>query len=471
MLILLILPLVSTVAVSRSTGQAEEVVSAAVPADLDQSLRSAFSGLGAMVRIALANVPHGPTVGEPSDDDLGSEGATDVSLSFHTRSSFEALAERSSPSGGAEATVSDGTTAGDGATDDGAAGDGAAGDGMDPEETIDPEMARLRDRIRKALTIYYARPTNSGERSPWGIMHAIVAFGVDTQILRGGPNGPPVTGVGWLCYNGRGRGQQLFYPSGDRFGLHKGPGVQGHDGQLLAILAQSHVMVDYPIRVAGKQFTVADLVEYEKGNCLSGTELTFTLIGLVHYLDTDATWKNERGQVWSIQRLIREELARPIRGAPCGGSHRLMGLSYAVAKRARRGEPMVGQFRRAKIYLRDYQRYTFGLQNRDGSFSTEWFRGRGNRADEDRKLQTTGHVLEWMVFSLPDEERTDPRIVRAVSFTTDLLLQEQNRDWKIGPLGHALRALVLYNTLVFSGTSDDFRMPRRPVRQVLSNRR
>ena len=37
-------------------------------------------------------------------------------------------------------------------------------------------------------------------------------------------------------------------------------GVQGHYGQFLAILAQSHLKPNYPMYVGGKQFTLAAMV-------------------------------------------------------------------------------------------------------------------------------------------------------------------------------------------------------------------
>jgi hypothetical protein len=314
----------------------------------------------------------------------------------------------------------------------------------------------LRDRIRRVLSDYYAKQLNTRDDSPWSIMHATLAFGVDTQIRRGGPRGAPVTSVGWLCYNRAARGQRLFFSSGTGFAVRGGPGVQGHNGQLVAILAQSRVMSDYAIQVDGQDFTIADLVDYEKQHCVPKTELTFRLIGLAHYLDSDAAWQVTNGQQWSIPRLIREEMALPIRGATCGGTHRLMGLSYAVHMRAKRGEPIDGDYRRALLYTQKYQRYAFKLQNRDGSFSTEWFRGRGDRPDTDRKLTTSGHIFEWLVFSLPQRDLANPKMVRGAYLLTNLLLREPDRDWQIGALGHALHALVLYDKRRFGGTVADY---------------
>ena len=117
---------------------------------------------------------------------------------------------------------------------------------------------------------------------------------------------------------------------------------------------------------------------------------------------------------------------------------------------------MDGQWWRAEKYISDYQAYTMTLQNRDGSFSSDWFRQRANSGDMERGVQTTGHILEWLVFSLPEEDLYDPRIVRSVSYLTQTLLRHPRHDWPAGPKGHAIRALRLYYERVFEqvGSSD-----------------
>jgi hypothetical protein len=311
------------------------------------------------------------------------------------------------------------------------------------------EQLALRDQIRQTLAHYYHRPVNARDHSPWEAFHWVIAYNVDAQIYTRGPGGETANAVAWLCYNYPCAGQRLL--SLDR-GLpvaKYGVGLEGHPSQFLAILAQSRVMIDYPLRVNGRQFTVADLVESSKLACDSKKELTFQLIALSHYLDLDATWKNRSGQTWSIPRLIREEIASPIRGSACGGTHRLMGLTYCVKKRQQRGQPIDGEYLRAKTYVDDYINFTLRMQNPDGSFSTEWFAGRGARPDVDRRIQTTGHILEWMVFAANDEQLHDRQIVGAVDYLSKTLLAGKTRDWKIGPLGHAIRSLSLYDRRVF----------------------
>ena len=128
-----------------------------------------------------------------------------------------------------------------------------------------------------------------------------------------------------------------------------------------------------------------------------------------------------------------------------------MGVSYALRKRQQQGGAVDGQFSRAQKYTSDYHQYTLSLQNPDGSFSTEWFTGRGNRLDKARRLQTTGHILEWMAYSMSPEMLEDPRMVKAADYLSGLLLDGQSNAWEIGPLGHALHALALYDERVFKG--------------------
>ena len=56
------------------------------------------------------------------------------------------------------------------------------------------------------------------------------------------------------------------------------------------MMAQWKVRPESPMHIGGKDFTVADFIDEEKLTCQSGTELTFKLIALQHYLPSDAKW-------------------------------------------------------------------------------------------------------------------------------------------------------------------------------------
>ena len=48
-----------------------------------------------------------------------------------------------------------------------------------------------------------------------------------------------------------------------------------------------------------------------------------------------------------------------------------------------------------------------------------------------------------------------PRVTRAVDYLTELMLQNRDHDWEIGPRGHALHALALYDERVFGSKPGD----------------
>ncbi len=316
---------------------------------------------------------------------------------------------------------------------------------------LSKSQIRLRTKIRRVLAHYYSRPLSTHDRSPWEVMHSLLAFEVNSKVARGGSRGEPVTAVGWLCFNQPCKRRTLMYVNDEgELRVRVGPALQGHRGQLLAMLAQSKVSKDYPMRVEGHELTVSDLIEMEKRTCFPRSELTFKLIGLVHYLPSDSQWVNDQGMEWDMQKLISEELRQPVRGAACGGTHRLGGLTLAYKKREQRGEPVDGEYLRAKRFVAKYQQYAYRMQNSDGSFSTEWFRGPGNEDSIDRKLKTTGHLLEWLLYTATEKELKYSRTTRATNYLANIMYSNRNKNWEAGPLGHAIHALLLYDRLVFS---------------------
>jgi hypothetical protein len=323
----------------------------------------------------------------------------------------------------------------------------------------------LREKVRRVLKHYYNRPLSSADRSPWEVMHAMLAFEVHSRVLQS-QNGQPITAVGWLCFNQPCENRSLLYLNEDGdMRVKVGPALQGHHGQLLALLAQARVRSDYPMKVQGKDFTVADLIEVEKATCYPKTELTFKLLGLQRYLDINARWVNDQGMQWDFPTLVREEMHQPVRTAACGGTHRLAGLALAVKKRRSSGLPVDGAYAEAERHVANYINYANSLQNSDGSYSTEWFKGPGREADVDRRLKTTGHTLELMIYAAPEEQLGHYRTVRAVNYLSNIMYSNRTRDWEAGPLGHAIHALVLYDRLVFAKYDAPSNVPGRVARR------
>ncbi len=377
---------------------------------------------GSRIKHASQKISTGLSLGlpQPSTNQIGAENKT-IRATLKDQSSSEKNADRDEP-------------------------------GVDiSPEPLSPEMRSRQKRIARCLSIYYPKYVDAEALAPWSIMHGLIAYGQESKISY---KGKIFNAVQYLCANGIGRDKRLLFLHNGELKTQNGPGYQGHEGQLLAMFAQSHVPANFPITVEGRRFTVQDLIELEKNGCRSGSELTFQLIGLSFYLDSDATWQNDLSESWSISRLIREEIEQPINGAACGGTHRLMALSYALHFRRQSGKKIDGEWLRAAQFLHNYQELACQLQNTDGSYSTEWFEGRGADRSAKQRLYTTGHILEWMVYSLPQTRLDDPDVTAAVDYVTSLMLAAPNHDLTVGPRGHALHALRIYEYRMFGGNTD-----------------
>lgn len=301
--------------------------------------------------------------------------------------------------------------------------------------------SELNALLKTAVEHFATDWDTSDSRSPWGVMHNTLAWGASGEILINGKRQNSITS---LCQNVTMKKVKLLEVKHGKLIPREGPGLQGHPGQLLAVLAQNHISDQQPIQFQGHEFTVADLIEYEKATCEAKVELTFKLLSLCHYLGTDAEWENQSGEKWSVERLLREELAQPINHVTCGGTHRLMAIGLAVGKRQQEALPIEGVWETAATYLTDYHEYALSLFNPDGSFSTEWFERRGAAYDLQKRLQTTGHVMEWLVVTLPESELESEQIQRSMVYLARLIQQDIGEDWSVGPRAHAIRAMRLY---------------------------
>ncbi len=323
---------------------------------------------------------------------------------------------------------------------------------LEPKRELTQAQAALRDRLRRTVAFHRGQALSASENTATEVMHCCLAFGCNTELHRGGSSGKKVNGITCLCWNYPCAGYEPLGLSEGRVAPRIGYGLQEHPSQLLAVLALSRVKPTYPVRVGQHVRTVADLVEHEKLCCRSGADLSLKLIGLTYYLGDELTWENSLGQQWSIERIIKEELDQPILSAACGGTQRLMGLGCALAQREKRSQPLEGQFARARKLIDQYHDYALKVQNSDGSWSPGFLAARGTSRNQALQLRSTGHVLEWLATSLPEDRLEDPRVVRSVEYVNRLLAGQRYRrnvrslsTREIGSVMHALRALVVYD--------------------------
>ena len=250
-------------------------------------------------------------------------------------------------------------------------------------------IRRMQPGMAHVLNYFYRRPEVADGRSNWGMLHSIMVYGIDTRIQVGRRT---YSAIAWIAGNNICRGQRLAENTENGIRIKNGVGLQGHQAQMLAVFSMCDVPLDYPIYADGQRYLVEDVLRAEMDACKSGEELTFTLIALSHYLDSDETWVADDGETWSVERLIREELSQPIVGAACGGTHRLMGFAHALRNRRMQGKPITGQWARADAFTQDFVDYTYQLQNRDGSMSTNMVRRpRGQRQRRSKDPDDRSH--------------------------------------------------------------------------------
>jgi len=321
---------------------------------------------------------------------------------------------------------------------------------------LNPQQVALRNRVRRVLAYYARLPVNTADNTPGEVLQFCLAGGCDTEIRAGGASGKPINGFGALCYNYPCAGYEMLAGADGAVMARIGYGLQTHPGEMLAVLALSGVPADYEIVLDKKQLRVADLVEHEKRTCRPGTNLAFKLIGLSFYAANDASWKDELGEAWTIERLLDEEWKRTPSVNTCDVTDHLTALSRAIQRRARAGRPLDGSYQKADQYLAKFEDLAFQAQNRDGGWSPNFFAARGAGRSEEGSLFASGHVLSWLAHRLPDDRLDDPRMVRAVTFATGILEQWSSR-WdvtetsprEISAVMYALHALRMYDRRLF----------------------
>jgi hypothetical protein len=313
---------------------------------------------------------------------------------------------------------------------------------------------RLCHRIDAALAhAREGRRLDAAIQGAWQVVHGILAFGPELPLAHDGAvsgaldhllGGGPITG--WVLRPGP-VGVLAVVEEGSTMG-------QGHPDQWLGYLAQcgvdggrpGKVPLDTPLTVAGRPFTLADLLAQARHDIRSGQEATWTLMALAAYVPTDETWVAGDGARWSVERVVRMEAEADIVGAACGGAHRLYGLAAALA--ARRAaelpvDPGSGWALAASV-LDDAVERARAFQNADGSFSVHSFERPGTSPDVFARLGTTGHVFEVLALALDEDRLREPWVTRAADRLTTLLEQTADVDVECGGLYHAVHGLALY---------------------------
>lgn len=285
----------------------------------------------------------------------------------------------------------------------------------------------------------------------WTIFHGILGLG-PSVALHDPATHKPVNALDYICNGGELRGLQ-FVMTGDGLDVQTGPQFvgQGHQDQFVAEMAQWHIPANRRFLVQGKEYTYMDFVRHcqARARVTQNQELSWAIVVLGQYVGTDITWKNRAGEQLRFEDLVRYELEASIDDAACGGTHRLFGLTWVYQLHLRNGGSTTGVWQELADKSLKYQALAKKLQNGDGSFSTSFFRGPGNASDLQLRINTTGHILEWLALSLSDEELRQPWIQDAVNALSLMILDIQRMPMEGGTLYHAVHGLLIYYARVY----------------------
>lgn len=308
---------------------------------------------------------------------------------------------------------------------------------------IDP----LNAKVERAIAATNYRVLTAGQHTPWQIVHAIL--GLKHDCILNTTDGKKISGLQWLATSRFHEGVPLWEktPYGGRGHPFTKPyAFEGHPTQFLGYMCMADLPLDYKFETGdGTPITVRDIVNDAKMQLREGPEVTWTLWALAHYIPPDSEWINAYGEAWSIERMVQIQTHESVLGAACGGTHGLFVLAYARNRYIATGKPLRGVWLEADQKIRRFVQEARTMQNPDGSFSADYFQGRRYDPDFTKRLPANGHMLEWLMIALPQNDLKQDWVRRGVESVADDLYTNRKVAVDCGPLYHAVDALNLYN--------------------------
>jgi hypothetical protein len=265
-----------------------------------------------------------------------------------------------------------------------------------------------------------------------------------------------IKAIDYIANGGEVRGLELR-PTPDGVEVETMPGSiigQGHLDQFVAEMAEWDVPKDKKFIVDGREHTFEDFIRQARAHASLTTnpvlgpgplELTWTIVIVSKYYGPDYHWTNNRGESLSVADMARYELGQPIASSPvCGGTHRLFGLTWAYHLHRQKGGKKEGVWKQVADTIADYELRAKRFQNPDGSFSTNYLESPGDDPDIQRRLATTGHILEWLALAMTDDELGQAWVQKAADALAALIAKNASNPLDGGALYHAAHGLELY---------------------------
>jgi hypothetical protein len=330
------------------------------------------------------------------------------------------------------------------------------------DETPEPAVNiadPLAHQVEEAIQVTGRRFLDVDVHTPWQIVHGLLAYRQEYSVKQ---NGQRINALHWIQSGPSYKGQAWFEKTPYGAHAHSFNGIpyafQGHPCQFLAYMT----MCDLP---ASTEFKTGDGQTVTMGDFIKGAEMevgvssqnyaddhdevTWTLWFLSHYLDPETRWTNMNGEPWSIERMVQMETDKNVARSACGGTHGLFALSYARNGYLSTGRRLTGVWVQADQKIQQYVEAARVNQNSDGTFSTNFFQGPGYSQDFEKRLNTSGHVLEFLMVALPRTRLSEEWVRRAVNAVSGELVSNRQAASECAALYHAVDALDIYRTRVW----------------------
>lgn len=307
---------------------------------------------------------------------------------------------------------------------------------------------QLIQLVEEAISKTSRRYLDVADYTPWQIMHGVLALRSDYKVKS---NGRLVSGIEFVSSGPKFRGDYWWEKTaaGGRGHPYSVPyHFEGHINQFPALLCMAALPLDHKLVAKGGDITIADMVRNAQRTVNTSEEISWTLWFLTQYVNQDAEWTNQNGQRWSMQELVRLQVAADVNSGPCGGTHGLFALAFSRNAYLRQHGQLRGPYVNSEYKLRTHIELARNLQNADGSFSTNWFKGKGYTNDFKERIKTSGHMLEWLMMALPSSRLDEAWVRRGIQNVANDLLKNATAPAECGPMYHALHALVLYKERV-----------------------
>lgn len=306
-------------------------------------------------------------------------------------------------------------------------------------------LTDLDKLVDEAVSVTSRRYLTADVHTPWQIFHGLLALRHNFKLkinnekssamkwVQSGPNYQGLPLIEQTAYGGR------FHPFTVPYAF------EGHPNQFLAILSMSELPRNFSFRAGnGATITVDDMLRNAQAECNDREEVTWTLWSFARYMHPGTQWNNRFGEPWSMERLVQTEVGKRVQEGACGGCHGLFALSLARNAYLQSGFQLQGAYLDADMKIKRYIAETRAYQNADGSFSADHYNGPRYSPDFNKRIAASGHILEWLMIGVSNEEIEQEWLKRGVTSVARDLVENRSAPADCGPLYHALHSLVLY---------------------------